>query len=350
MKKIRIGLAGCGIYGTNLLRFLNRMQDRYEVSALMDIDSAVLHSAAALLDSKPELYTNFSDFLENRDLEAVIIATPNSVHTEQALAVMEKGLFLYLEKPVACTFADCRKIAKKQQELNANVMIGMQLRYGNVFSKAKELLEAGSIGPVRLIWYREFRSPFFPGSNGWRLHEETSGGTIVEKNVHHLDLFNWYIDSEPVSVFASGGADAVYQGGNMLDNAVVTIEYASGARACLGLSLFSAGCDQDLDFYIVGDEGVMYIFSDHITIKPNSGDTEEIVYAVKQELAELGHGGTEYSALSAFYEFITEGRKPYTGIREGILSVGMALCAQESIKEKRMVLLEEVLGKEEDRQ
>lgn len=221
----------------------------------------------------------------------------------------------------------------------------MQLRYGNIFSKAKELLCDGVVGQVKLIWYREFRAPFFPGSNNWRLSEETSGGMIVEKNVHHLDLFNWYMDSTPVSVYASGGSDVVYKGTDVIDNAIVTVEYDSGARACLGTSLFSEGCDQDIDFYVVGDKGVMYIYSDRIIIKPNNGKIKELAYSINQELNELGHGGTEYSALCAFYDFVTQGIKPYTGVKEGLLSVGMALCAQISIREKRRVLLSEILEK-----
>lgn len=342
-RKVRIGLIGCGNYGKNLLRFLDKM-DCYDVISIADPDQNAARAGAQLLSYSTKLYADDAQLIAARDIDAVIIATPNDQHAEQAIRAMEAGLAVYLEKPIACTIPDCRRVIAAQRHTGARVMVGMQLRYGEVFSKAKELLCQGVIGDVKLLWYREFRGPFFPGADSWRISNEKSGGTIVEKNVHHLDLFNWYADAAPVAVFATGGSDAIYKKSGMLDNAIVTVDYDSGARACVGLSLFSAGCDRDIDFYIVGEHGVMYIGEDTITVKPNTDPTKVVTYKIEQRFADMGHGGTEFSALTAFYALVTRNKAPLTGVYEGLLSVGMALAAQISAAEHREVKLSEITG------
>jgi predicted dehydrogenase len=343
MKKVSIGLAGCGTYGRGLLRFFNRMPE-YNVAAASDPYMNLYEEATANMDKKPQYYKSAEEMIEKADIEAVLLATPNYQHTAQSTQAMKKGLALYVEKPVACTIAECREIATVQKQTNGKLMVGMQLRYSSMATQIKKIIDDGVIGKPILLWYREFRMPFMPGADGWRLSNEKSGGTIMEKNVHQLDIFNWYTNANPVSVMAMGGSDVIYNDIGLLDNAVMIVEYDNGAKGTVGLSLFSAGSDHNTDFYIAGTKGVLKQGKDCLIITPNSEANKTITYDIVQKHSDIGHGGTEYGALKAFHEYVTENKPPLTGINEGLMSVAMALAAQISVAEKRLVKISEILG------
>lgn len=354
MKQVKIGLAGCGFYGRGLMRFFGRMPE-YNVVAVSDpykylYDEGVAGFAEGTVGRQniaagkiPEYYSSAEELIEKADIEAVLLATPNYQHTDQSIQAMEKGLALYVEKPVACTVDECRKIAEVQKETGAKLMVGMQQRYSEKSRQTKKIIDDGIIGKPVLLWYREFRKPFLPGADNWRLSNKNSGGSIVEKNVHQLDIFNWYTGAVPVAVMAMGGSNVIYGDIGLLDNAVMIVEYDNGAKGTIGMSLFSAGSDDLTDFYIAGEYGVLRHEGDRIIVVPNNGKEKPLTLDVKQQFSDLGHGGTEYGALKAFYEYLTEDKPPLTGINEGLLSVAMAIAAQISIAEKRLVKINEIL-------
>ncbi|MCL2834823.1 MAG: Gfo/Idh/MocA family oxidoreductase [Treponema sp.] len=354
MKQVNIGLAGCGFYGKGLLRFFGRMPE-YNVTAIAEpyknfyeegvknfLENASVHQSNAQI-KKPAYYASAQEMIDRAGIEAVLLATPNYQHTAQCVQAMEKGLAVYVEKPVACTVGECRQIAALQKRTNAKLMVGMQQRYSEKSIQTKKIIDEGIIGKPVLLWYREFRMPFLPGADRWRLSNKNSGGSIVEKNVHQLDIFNWYTGANPAAVMAMGGSDVIYGDIGLLDNAVMIVEYDSGAKGTIGMSLFSAGSDSNTDFYIAGERGVLRHEGDRIIITPNTGENKTITYETKQQFADIGHGGTEYGALRAFYDYVTEGKPPLTGINEGLLSVAMAIAAQISIAEKRLVKISEIL-------
>lgn len=357
MRKVKIGLAGCGFYGKGLMRFFNRMPE-YSVTAIAEPYKNLYEEGVSnygegteRLGKKPEYYASAGDLIEKADIEAVLLATPNFQHTAQCIQAMKKGLALYVEKPVACTVEECSEIAAVQKQTGAKLMVGMQQRYSEKSKQTKKIIDDGIIGRPVLLWYREFRMPFLPGADKWRLSNINSGGSIVEKNVHQLDIFNWYTGANPAAVMAMGGSNVIYGDIGLLDNAVMIVEYDNGAKGTIGMSLFSAGSDGNTDFYIAGEKGVLRHENDprvgssgRVVVVPNTGTDKPLIYEVKQQFSDMGHGGTEYGALRAFYEYVTENKPPLTGINEGLLSVAMAIAAQMSIAEKRLVKINEVLG------
>ncbi len=342
MMDIRLGLAGCGNYGRILARFVREVPGLALVAAA-DVRPQAIEEGSDLF-AGCAVYQSFQAMLQAGGLDAVVIATPNDAHAEQAVMAMRAGLSVYLEKPVACCMQDARRVAQTQNQTGAKLMVGMQLRYGAVFQRAKLLLEQDAIGCVRLLWYREFRAPFLPGEGGWRISPERSGGSIVEKCMHHFDLFNWYAQDVPAAVYCSANGDDIYRDTGMADNALIAVDYRGGARGGLGLSLISRGCDADIDFFVVGSRGVLSIGRDRVVVRPNHGDGGELVYPVEQPFAHMGHGGTEFSALTAFQRYVSLDEPPMTGMREGMLATAMALAAQISAQQGRRVSVSEILG------
>jgi len=128
--------------------------------------------------------------------DAVIITTPDRLHVEPAIAFMEKGYHLLLEKPIATTLTDIKKVIYKAHKTRRIVLVGHVLRYTPFFKKLKELIGTKIIGKVIGIEHKEnigffhFAHSFVRGN--WR-NSETSSPSILAKSCHDFDILYWLI-------------------------------------------------------------------------------------------------------------------------------------------------------------
>src|SRR5204862_4758538 len=102
--------------------------------------------------------------------------------------------------------------------------------------------DAGEIGTPRMVWTRESRGPFQKKSQDWIQDARRSGGMLVDKNCHHFDLMNWWVNSKPKRVAAFGGnaVNRVIEGGDQVnDHSTVNFEYENGVRGTLQICLFA---------------------------------------------------------------------------------------------------------------
>lgn len=340
---MNVGLIGAGNYGRELIRFINLVKG-INLAGVADVSKESLLKAVELSNDKPFITGDYRELLARCEVEAVIIAVPNNMMADMSIEAMEAGKGVYLEKSMAAGISECKRIISTHEKTGVPLMVGLQLRYGDMFRKIKEIVDSGMIGAVRMMWYKEIRGPFIPGWEGWRESLASTGGTLVEKCTHHFDLFNWFAGTRPSRVSGFGGGDVVYMKTGMLDNALVLVEYENNVRAGLGLSLFSPCGADDTGFMVIGEKGVVYQKKDEIILKTGDGDKNTKTYRVDQPYAGLGHGGTEYNALTAFAAYISRGEKPLTDARVGLESLSLAIAAQLAVSEKRVVSFDEVLN------
>ncbi|NPA73345.1 MAG: Gfo/Idh/MocA family oxidoreductase [Epsilonproteobacteria bacterium] len=173
MKKIAI--IGLGAMGKNHYRVLKKLPD-IQVTALCDIEKK---------DNYPEkFYTDLDEMLKQETLDAAVIVVPTFLHKEVALKCLERGLDIFIEKPVASTIEDARKIEKKAKELNKKVCIGYIERFNPVVEALKRELqdrEIYSIGITRV-------GPFPP-----RIADV---GILTDLAVHDIDLIRYITGRE----------------------------------------------------------------------------------------------------------------------------------------------------------
>src|SRR5690606_22659938 len=131
------------------------------------------------------------------------------------------GKHVRCEKPLGLTIAECDEIIAAAGEAGKILQAGHEMRLQRPYVEMKEMMDRGAVGELQLMWCREFRGPMRPG---WRSSEARTGGTILEKNVHHLDLFNWMMERPPLRVSAHGGTN-VLKDREILDNARILIDY-----------------------------------------------------------------------------------------------------------------------------
>ncbi len=235
MTKIVYGLVGFGARGQALAAAAVKT-GLISIGAICDSRSDI-QSLAEQEYPEAVFYSDYGRMLESGLVDVVVIATPNDLHYALAKGALEKGYHVFCEKPVAFSdkeVLDLQALVERQGKI---FHVGVELRYSPMMNYAKSLLDSDTIGRPQLLWCRELRPPFWPGEEDWRLGPR-SGGSLLEKNIHHFDLFNWFFGCRPVQVSAIGGADVVYQKEKVLDNAIVDIEYESGQRASLILGLF----------------------------------------------------------------------------------------------------------------
>lgn len=239
-EKIVVGLVGClGMGFSNLKAFLK--QPNVECGALCDIDQNVLNERSAevekLQGKKPLLYADYRKMLENKDIDAVINATPDHWHTLVGIGAMEAGKALYTEKPLANSIQECNLMVAAQKRYKSVVQVGQWQRSDPHWKAAVEYLHAGNIGRIRSVrvWsYVGWKGsiPVVPDSEvpagvdydfwlgpapkrpfnknrfhfTFRWYWDYAGGLLADWGVHLLDyaLFgmNQYV---PKSVMATGG-------------------------------------------------------------------------------------------------------------------------------------------------
>jgi predicted dehydrogenase len=152
--KINVALIGCHSMGFG---DLSQSLGFSEVTcvALCDIDDKVLNEKAAQIQTKfnqsPKLYKDFRKMLEQKDIDAVFIGTPDHWHCLLAVACLEAGKDVYVEKPMANSIEECNIMVRAARRHKQIVQVGQQQRSGFIFKKAMELIKSGQIGTLRKV-------------------------------------------------------------------------------------------------------------------------------------------------------------------------------------------------------
>lgn len=248
---LRYGIIGCGDMARAHCMNLALRPDLFRVVALCDPLDAHMESTQAKLpaDHAPaRRYADYRGLLDDPEVDAVIVSTPNNLHTEPVVAAFQTGKHVFCEKPFATNLADCDRMIAARDRAGRALQIGLVLRYAAAFERMADLIRAGRIGRPMMAWCQEFRAPFPIGrGREWRFDTAISGGAILEKDCHHFDLFEWLLGSPTTRVQAFGGRAVVEAGtsqdalpdngefdrlvkrNDIVDHAVINLEYASGA-------------------------------------------------------------------------------------------------------------------------
>ncbi len=341
---LRFGFIGLGAMGlSHVSAVADLCQGLAEVSSVCSNNADHIQQALKLAP-KANVFKHESELIASA-LDAVFVSTPNFTHVPLALQILKARKHLFLEKPCGISADECRQLADASDGAGRVVMIGHELRYSPFFQKIKDIVDAGEIGRPQMVWCREFRGPFQKKSNDWIQDDRRSGGTLVEKNCHQFDLMNWWVGSKPKRVCAFGGnalqrdTAGPHQAN---DHATVSFEYANKVRGTLHLCLFALDFPkEDLEMGIVGDKGLLQTRISAIEIlqwKRGTRQTEPKVHAVE---AKFGQGwGNHLGSDEIHLEFVNcilKDRQPLTTVRACLDATLLAIAAEESIRQGRII-------------
>ncbi len=239
--KIRVGLIGCRNMGwSNLSDFL--LHKDVDCIALCDIDQNILNNRAneveKLRGKKPQLFSDYRKMLELKELDAVIVGTPDHWHCLQFVDACSAGKDVYVEKPIANYIAECDSMVNAAKRYGRVTTVGQQQRSGNHWKAMVDYLNTGKLGKIARadVWgnfnygalskpipdspvpagvdyetwqgpakARPFNEQHFHGS--WRMFWAYGGGLMTDWGVHLLDMVLWgmNIKNMPKRVTAIGG-------------------------------------------------------------------------------------------------------------------------------------------------
>lgn len=210
MEKKKLILIGAGMRGKSYTDMAFRMRDQFEVAAVAEpIDDRRNYIRKKHGIPDEYCFRSWEPLLEMPRLaDAAIIATMDRDHFAPAMAAMEKGYHILLEKPIAPTPEDCMRIADRANERQVHVLVCHVLRYTPFFRLLRQLIDDGVIGEVVSIQHAEHvgnvhQSHSFVRGN-WRNSEESSC-MLLQKSCHDLDILQWLIgkDCKRVQSFGS---------------------------------------------------------------------------------------------------------------------------------------------------
>ncbi|MCZ7608650.1 MAG: Gfo/Idh/MocA family oxidoreductase [Ignavibacterium sp.] len=192
MDKVKIGVIGLGgvaqlVHLPNLAKMRN-----IELTAVAETNKSRLNTIADKFNVKNK-YSNYLDLLEKNNVDAVIITTPTSTHTEIAIDCLNAGKDVLVEKPLARTYNEAKKITEAAKKNKRKLMVGMNLRYRPDTMLIRSFLNSGEIGDpfyLKCGWIRKQSS-----SQKWfTKKEESGGGVIIDLGIHLFDLALWLLN------------------------------------------------------------------------------------------------------------------------------------------------------------
>jgi len=251
-QKLQIAILGCGNRSRAHIAAINSYAEHMEVAALCDILPEMLEEKRKLVKAgKPRLYTDYERMLkEGEDLHAVAVVLPNTLHRAGTIASLEAGKHVLCEKPLTLKLADTRAIIKAADRTRRMVQVGTQSRHAPGYAVLAKKLREGLIGPVLYGWAQTFRGdwrklypdPKEDSRKNWRMKQSEGGAVVYEMGIHTIDLFNWFIGSEPVEVTCFGGVhNKRLEQRDSWDHAGLVVRYANGALLTYGGNLYSCG-------------------------------------------------------------------------------------------------------------
>ena len=311
--------------------------------------------------------TNDYRDLLSRDLDAVFVTTPDYLHEEHALAALDAGLAVYLEKPMAITIAGCDRILERAAAKQLRLYLGHNMRHMAFVLQMKALIDDGAIGEVKTAWCRHF-----VGNGGdfyfkdWHADRRLSTGLLLQKAAHDIDVLHWLCGSYTRRVNAMG-ALSVYgqindrhgpeERGNpsvnknhwpplsqkqlnpvvdVEDVSLIQMEMHSGVLASYQQCHFTP--DYWRNYTIIGTEGRIENFGNgedgtyiklwnrRVSWNPDGDETFEM------DVEKGSHGGADPKIVAEFVRFVREGGEINTSPVAARYSVATGCQATESLR------------------
>lgn len=200
---LRVGIIGCG-YATSdrHLPALARIREA-EVVAVADVEEAALREVGERWDIARR-YRSALDLVADPNVDVVAVCVPAALHVEMALAALTAAKHVLVEKPLSLTLKDADELIEQARQTSAKVLMGFNLRWHALIREARTVLRDGLVGPVVHI-RTTFSDPLLTQDNRvppWRVERRLGGGALLDKAVHHFDLWRFLLEDEIEEVFA----------------------------------------------------------------------------------------------------------------------------------------------------
>ena len=383
--KIRIGFIGLGNRGSQLLNWFMKNKD-VEVAAYCDVyepytlrDRSVVSKKYLRMGKVPKMneklvanvirYKDYRKLLEQKDIDAVCIATPDHWHALQTINSFQADKHVYVEKPLTITIKEGREMIKAQKKFGKICAVGLNRRGSPIYQKLAKEVQSGLIGKVTTaraqrtsnmypngigifkpesppkdfdwnMWLgpRAFKpyqyniAPYF--FRWWKEYSSQMGNW----GVHYMDVIRWMMgESAPVAITASGGKYAVEDDRNIPDTMEVLFEMPS--KSIIKFSIHEANGGGGIDggeAELNGAKGNLIASQSGYMISPSKPGQfqswSQPLNTLKKELKGLGSNESTENLIRNFLDCIKNGNEPICPLEEGHRSTCFAHLANISLE------------------
>ncbi len=350
--RVRMGLIGSGGRGReDWDTFLK--QPEVEPVAVCDVYEPFLQKGLEMAAGKAKPFHDFRKLLEQKDIDAVIVGTPDHWHALMTIAACEAGKDVYCEKPLSLVASEGRKMVAAARKNNRVVQTGSQQRSGSHYAAAVKLIQDGGIGEVHRIQCG-FQRNAFPGFKptemadgkttgfdydmwlgpapkrafdpfrciyNFRWFWDYSGGQMTNWGAHHLDIARWIVGAEaPMVVSGMGGRYGLTDGGETPDVQMVNFQFPKVVVTWTVSEIAEGPKGATIDVY--GSKGMMSLTRPGFQVTPeqvgSKGEKKPAMEALKMKGADLN-----VQHARNFLDCVKSRKRPNADVEEGHRSAVM---------------------------
>ncbi len=364
-RDLNVGIVGFGARAA-LHEEVHRPGRGSRVSAVCDLSEAA--RVAAQQQFPDALVTESLDSMLASGVDAVMVITPDDTHAAIAIRVLEAGVAVFLEKPLAITIEDADAILTTARRTGSRLYIGHNMRHMPVIGLMRKLIREGRIGEVKAIWCRHF-----VGHGGdyyfkdWHAERSRTTGLLLQKGAHDIDVIHWLAGAYTDRVSAMGSL-SVYgdiedrrdRSGERLGdwfsldnypptsmtglNPVIDVEDISMMHMHLTTGVLASyeQCHFTPDYWrnytIIGTEGRIENLGDTsgstvaLWNRRHQGSADPDETFVVPSVAESGHDGADALLIAEFLHFVREGGATQTSPVAAREAVVAGIAATESLR------------------
>lgn len=329
---VRIALIGAGYWGRNLARNIH-FNPRSELKTVCDVDPDAARGMAEKYGAKAS--TDLDDVLADRNIDAVVIATPSSLHPDHAMAAAEAGKHIFVEKPMANSAEDAQAMAGAAEKAGVKLMVGFTFLYNNIVADIKGRIDSGDLGDIYYVYSRRLNLGRFRRDNDvvWTLAP------------HDISILNYWFNDKPKQVTARGLTYAHPQSGQV-EVCFAQLDYSNNLSGNLHLSWLDP--QKFREMVIVGSKK-MLIYDDttpgrHIMIfdkrvdvtdSLRNGDLHDYVTRLRTGDIVIPNIRIEEplaAEIEHFVDCVITGNEPLTDGRHGVAITQVMSAMSRSIK------------------
>ncbi|HIJ72769.1 MAG TPA: Gfo/Idh/MocA family oxidoreductase [Candidatus Hydrogenedentes bacterium] len=364
--ELRIGVIGAGGRGA-LAAHAHKPDDGVRLVAGADVRPEPLERFKEAYGAGVFVTTDYRELLNRDAIEAVFVTSPDYLHEEHAVAALEAGKSVYLEKPMAITIEGCDRILETAYQTKSKLYLGHNMRHMSFVQKMKELIDGGAIGEVKAAWCRHFvcygGDAYF---KDWHSERAKSTGLLLQKAAHDIDVIHWLCGGYTKRVNAMGALTLYHRikarrkENERGDPAFVPTNWPPLAQTGLSpiidvedLSMMQMELDNGVlaayqqchytpdawrNYTIIGTEGRIENFGDlpgHCVVRIWNRRVDYNPYGDEQYLIPPvagSHGGADPEIVAEFVRFARDGGKVLTSPVAARNSVAAGYQATQSLR------------------
>ncbi len=318
---------GCGAFAATFAKTIGSLRGEIDLY-FASRDAGRARRYAAEFNGR-DAFGSYEAAAADPRVNALYICTPHHLHLEHVALAARRGKHVLLEKPIAGTLADAREIMKRAESAGINLMVAENYRYLSAVQKAKELVEQGRVGQLRLIQLQE-QYPFQP--SGWRNDASLNGGgVLIDGGIHKASVLA-FLAGRPNQVYAQRVPPGL-PGLDAEDGVVVMTRSSEGVIGLINHTWSIAPSTERPWVSVLGTEGSLYFEMGRPWLKVSDG--------IREELLELPDDVRGLAPMvREFRDSIIQGREPTMPGKEAIADLTLVLKAYESVESGQPVFLE----------